>query len=115
MPIAASASSSGMELCPQGRLDAVARLVARPQAVAERLDHMVGGHADVRLAALDELQHAVQHAHHRTEAPVFSLVESTLAVEVAKQLVGAVDQMDHDRAGVGERSRSGGRHVAILA
>ena len=34
-------------LGPQVRVDALARLVAGPELVAERLDHVVGGHADV--------------------------------------------------------------------
>ncbi len=105
-----------VELRQQSRLDAVAGLVARPQAVAERLDDVVGGDAQVRLAALDELQHALQHANHGTEAPILSLVESALAIEVAEQLVRAVDQMNHDRrARVSGWCRSGAHRVAHSA
>ena len=51
-----------MELRPQRGLDALAGLVAGPQLVAERLDDVIGRDADVRAAALDHLQHGVQHA-----------------------------------------------------
>ena len=102
-----------MKLRQQRRLDALAGLVAGPQAVAERLDDVVGRDADVRLAALDHLQHRLQHADHRAERPILALVESAQAVEVAEQLVRAVDQMNHDRVvGVSGGSRSGFHHVA---
>ena len=50
------------ELGAQRGIDACAGLVARPEVVAERLDHVIGRDADVRRAALDHLQHGVQHA-----------------------------------------------------
>ena len=79
------------------RLDALAGLVARPQVVAERLDDVIGGDADVRGALLDHLQHRVQHADHRAERPVLALVEAPQAVEVTEQLVRPVDEMDDHR------------------
>ena len=51
-----------LELRQQRRVDALPGLVARPQVVAERLDHVVGGDADVRRARLEHLQDRVQHA-----------------------------------------------------
>ncbi len=68
---------------------------------------MVGGHADMYLAALDELEHALQHAGHGAERPVMALVEAALAVEVAEELVGAVDLVDHDCAIAGGCRRLG--------
>ena len=56
-----------LELREQRRVDARARLVPGPQVVAERLDHVVGRDADVRRAALEHLQHRVQHAGRRAE------------------------------------------------
>ena len=85
-----------MELRQQRGLDPFAGLVACPQAVAERLDDMVGRHPEVRFAPLDHLQHGLQHADHRAERTVLSLVEAAQAVEVTEQLVRAVDEMDHD-------------------
>ena len=41
-----------MELGPQRRLDAFARLVVPPQIVAKRLDDVIGGHTDVRRSLL---------------------------------------------------------------
>ena len=77
-------------------IDSLARLVVRPELVAEGLDHVVGGHADMGRAGLDHLQHGVQHASNGAEWFVFSLVPAALAVEVAEKLVGAVDQVnDH--------------------
>jgi len=80
-----------MELRPKRGLDALAGLVARPEAIAERLDDVIGGDADVRGAALDHLQHRVQHAGHGAVGFVFALVEPPQAIEVTEQLVRAVD------------------------
>ena len=93
-PIAASASSSGWNCARKRALDAVAGLVVGPEVVAERLDHVVGGDAEVGGAALDHLEHGVQHAGHGAERLVLALVEAALPVEVAEQLVGAVDDVD---------------------
>jgi hypothetical protein len=93
-PIAASPSSSGWNWASSAGLDALAGLVAGPQLVAEGLDDVVGGHADVRGAALQQLQHAVQHAGDRAERAVLVLGEAAQPVEVPEQLVGAVDEVD---------------------
>ena len=88
------------ELGLQHRLDAIARLVAVPQIIAEGFDHVIGGDADVRRAALDHLQHALQHADDSAMGAVGALVEAAHAVKVAEQLVGSVDQVDdHSRKG----------------
>jgi hypothetical protein len=65
---------------------------------------VVGGDADVRRALLDHLEHRLQHADHRAERPVAALGEAAQAVEVAEQLVGAVDQMDDHRQILSRRS-----------
>ena len=51
-----------MELREQRGLDAGAGLVVRPKPVAKRLDHVVGGDAEVGVAVLDHLEHGLQHA-----------------------------------------------------
>ena len=113
-PIAASASSSGSNCGSQGGIDALAGLVARPEVVAERLDHVVGRDADVRRAALDHLEHGVQHAGCRAERLAVALAAAPPAVEVAEQLVGAVEQVDDHRGPrmadrAGRRRRTPGR------
>src|SRR3954454_11045867 len=83
-----------MELLEEGTLDALASLVVWPELVPERLDHVVGRHAEVRRTTLDHLEHGVQHARDGAEWLVLALVEAALAVEVAEELVGTVDEMD---------------------
>ena len=96
-PIACERLLQRLELGAERALDAGAGLVAGPEVVAERLDHVVGGDAEMGGAALDDLQHGVQHAGDRAEGLVLALVEAALAVEVAEQLVGAVDEVDDHR------------------
>jgi hypothetical protein len=83
-----------MELRPQRGLDALAGLVARPQQVAKGLDHVVGGHAQMRRIVFDQLQHAVEDAATAPKRAVLALGEAAQAIEVAEQLVGAVDEVD---------------------
>ena len=62
-----------MELCPERGLDALAGLVARPEAIAERLDDVIGGDADVGRAALEHLHHGAEHACYRAERGIAGL------------------------------------------
>ena len=102
-PIAVERFLQRMELREQCGLDAVAGLVAGPEPVAERFDDVVGRDADVRRSRLDHLQHGIQHADHGAEGPILALGEAAQAVEVAEQLVRAVDEMnDHALAGARE-------------
>lgn len=90
-----------MELSKQRGLDAFAGLVAGPQLVAERLDDMIGGDAQVRGAALDGLEHGVEDAEHGAERRILALVEAAQAVEMTEELVSAVDEVnDHAPAAV---------------
>src|SRR6185312_5796814 len=85
-----------MKLCLERRLDAFARLVSGPQVVAEGFDDVIRRDADMRCTLFDHLKHGVQHTDDRTEWRIHTLVEGADAIEVAKQLVGAVDEMnDH--------------------
>src|SRR3954447_7791688 len=84
-----------LELEPQRGVDAGARLVAVPELVPERLDHVVGGDADVRAVLLEVLEHGVQHARGGAVAAV--VAAATPAVEVTEELVGAVEEVDDHR------------------
>src|SRR5687768_7931717 len=87
-----------MKLRKQCGLDAVTGFVAGPELVAKRFDHVIGGDADVGPALLDQLEHRVQDAVDRAEWTVLALVEAAQAVEVAEQLVSAIDEVnDHGR------------------
>ena len=50
-----------MELREQRRIDAFAGLVAGPLVIAERLDDVVGGDAQVGRACLEHREHGVEH------------------------------------------------------
>ena len=89
----------GMELRPERAIDAFAGLVVGPELVPERLDDVIGGDAEVGGALLDHLEHGVQQAGDGAEGLVLALVEAAQAVEMAEQLVGAVQDMD-DHSGV---------------
>ena len=54
-----------MELRQQRRVDAGAGLVAGPEVVAERLDDVVGGDADVRGAVAEQVEHRAEDAPDR--------------------------------------------------
>ena len=81
-----------MELREQRGLDAGAGLVVRPKPIAKRLDHVVGGDAEVGVAVLDHLEHGLQHADDGAVRAVFAFGEPAQAVEVTEEFVSAVEQ-----------------------
>ena len=83
-----------MELSHQRAVHALAGLVRRIKIVAKRLDDVIRRDANVRRAGLGHLQHRVEDADDRPERRVLTLVEAAQPVEVAKELVGAVDEVD---------------------
>src|SRR5258708_37875453 len=83
-----------MEWREQRLLVAFGRLIIGPKTVAERLDDVIGRYPDVRRSLLDHLQHGVQYADHGAEPLVLAFGGVAPAVELAEQLVRAVDQMD---------------------
>src|SRR6266513_2369089 len=86
----------GMELREQRGLDAGAGLVVRPKSIAKRLDHVVGGDAEIGVAVLDHLENGLQHADDGAVRAVLAFVESAQAVEVTEEFVSAVDEVnDH--------------------
>ncbi len=79
-------------------------LVAGPQVVAERLDDVVGGHAEVGGPLAQHAEHREHHAPGGADLLAVVGRPWRLAEELAEQLVGPVDQMHlHARslAGVG--------------
>jgi len=51
----------------------------------------------VRGAAIDHLQHRIEHADDGAERAVFAFGETTQAVEMAEELIGPVDKVnDHE-------------------
>jgi hypothetical protein len=81
-------------LSEERRLDAGAGLIAGPEIVAKRFDDVIRGYTDVKCPTLDHLQHGMQDADHGTERRILALGKAAKAVEMAEQLVCAVDQMD---------------------
>ncbi len=84
-----------LELRVEERVHALTRLVARPELVAERLDDVVRGHAQVRAAALEHAQDRRDDAAHRPQLGGRAPIEhGRRREEVAEELVRAVDQVD---------------------
>src|SRR5207245_6957255 len=101
-----------VELREQRGVDALSGLVIGPQIVAKRLDDVVGRHAEVSGPLLDHLQDGVQHAAHGAEGRILALGGAAAAVELAEQLVGAVDEMnDHSP----ERTRAARSRSSVLS
>ena len=84
----------GMELREQRGLDACACLVVRPKPIAKRLDHVVGGDAEISVAVLQHLENGLQHADHGPIGTVHAFGEPAQPVKVAKQFVGPINKID---------------------
>ena len=89
----------GMKLRPEGRLDSVTGLVPRPERIAERLNDVIGGYANVRRPGFVHLQHSIQDADNRPVLRIVPCAPSTQAIEVAVQLVSPIDEV-YDHAGL---------------
>ena len=104
------------ELGAQRGIHAGPGLVAGPEVVAEGLDHVIGRDADVRRAALDQLQHGVQHPRGGAESLAVLPASAAATVEVAEQLIGAVDEVnDHRRPRMADRAARRGKGFAAAA
>src|SRR5438874_495960 len=102
-----------MKLREQRRLDPVTRLVARPKSITEGFDDVIGRHAEMRRPLLDHLQHGMQHAVYGAEGSIVAFVEAAQTIEVAEQLVGAVNEMNnHDISWPGALDRQCKRRAA---
>ena len=62
--------------------------------IAERLDDVIGRHADMGRAAVDHAEHRAHHAARRAHFPPLLVTRGGHGVEVAEELVGAVDQVN---------------------
>ena len=62
---------------------------------------MIGGDADMGRAMADHAEQRVQHATHGRDFAAVAIPRRRHRVIVAKELVGAVDQMDVHREGCG--------------
>ena len=86
-----------MELRAQRTLDPGADLVVRPESIAKRFDHMVGGDSDMReagFAASRSWEHGLQYTDDGTAGTIVAFVKPAQPVEVTKEFVGAVDDVD---------------------
>ncbi len=86
-----------LELRGEGGLDPLPRLVAGPERVAERFDDVIGRHADVRGPVLEHLEHGMEDANRRAEGRIIDFSGAPQAVEMAEQLVGAINQVNDHR------------------
>src|SRR5437660_1463686 len=82
-----------MELRAQSALNSRACLVSGPEIVAERFDDVIRSNTEVSRAVLDHLCDRVQHTDNGAERWI-GFGEATDAVEVPKEFVGAVDEVD---------------------
>ncbi len=96
-------------LGPEIRVDALAGLVARPQVVAERLDHVVRCHADVRRAVAEQAEDRPEHAPDRRDLQAVGVVVGRGAEEMAEQFVRPVDQMHPHGVSLPRERRAPGR------
>ena len=72
------------ELRQQVRLDAFAGFVTRPQSVAKRFDHVIGGDGDVRGAVLDHAHHGRQDPSNGGDLPPIRIPRRRQSVVVAE-------------------------------
>src|SRR5262245_3984122 len=82
-----------MKLSPKSRINSCSRFVSGPQVVSERLNDVIGCHADVRGAVRHHFCDHSQQSQHSAEFRI-GFLKATNAVEMAEKLVSAVDQMD---------------------
>ena len=73
---------------------AVAGLVAGVEIVAEGFDDVVGGDAEVGGAFFDHLEHGGEDASDGGDLHALLVLHGRKGVEVAEELVGAVDEVD---------------------
>src|SRR5262249_1024373 len=105
-----------MELRQKRGLDAGAGLVVRPKPIAKRLDHVVGGDAEVRVAVLvfDYLENGLQHTDDRAVRTVLALGKPAQAVEVTEQFVGALNEMDDNFSVMLDLVAAGGKAIGTI-
>ena len=98
-PRASSASSSSGNCDMQLGVDSRSGLVARPQIVSKRLDHVVGGDADVGGPVLEHRHHGSEHPADGADLLSRGVPARGHGEEVTEQLVGTVERW----ASIGDR------------
>ena len=81
------------KLRPQIRVNPFAGFVIGPQFIAERLDHLIGRHTDVRRATLNQTQQRREYASHRGHLTTIAIARRGKRVIVPEQFVSAIDQV----------------------
>jgi hypothetical protein len=71
-----------MKLIEESRIDAVASLVAGPEAIAERFDDVIGGDTDMRRATVDHPENGADDAADRGDLPSVRVTSGRECVEV---------------------------------
>ena len=82
------------KLREQVGLDAVARLVAGPELIAERLDDVIGRDPDVGGADRHHAEQRCQHAADRSDFPAVAITCRRDGIVMPEELVRAVDEMN---------------------
>jgi len=85
-----------VKLCEQCALDPGARLVTRPQFVAEGFNDVIGGHTDVCRAVLDHFRRHVQHARDSAKRRI-GFMKAPQTVEMPEEFVSPVDKVNNHR------------------
>jgi hypothetical protein len=87
-----------MELREQRGLDPCAGLVTRPKPIAKRLDHVIGGDAEINGVGFQHLENSLQHTDNCAVWAVFAFGEPAQAVKVTEEFISAVDEMNYHTA-----------------
>ena len=84
-----------MKLRQQRAFDAGTRFVTRPKFIAKRFDDVIARDTHMSYAVLDHLHDRIENAGDGAERRI-GLVKTAQPIEVTKEFVGAVDEMnDH--------------------
>src|SRR5438552_18189738 len=79
-------------------LAAAVDMIARTEPIAKRFTDVIGGHAEVRRAALEHPESRAAHPDDRGDFVAIPVELLRHRVEMPEQLVGAVQEVDfHDR------------------
>src|SRR5260221_8993939 len=83
-----------MKLFVERWLDSFSRFVFRPEFIAKRLDHVIGGNTDVGCAFFNHLEYSVEYANDSTGGFVFAFIKTSLTVKMPEQFVSPVNEVD---------------------
>lgn len=83
-----------VELCAEAGIDPLAGFVSGPEIVAEGLDDVIGGDADVGGSVADHAKNRGDDAAGGGDVLAVAVADRRESKEVAEELVGSVDKMD---------------------